>query len=171
MYYYLLILRILHITGGVMWAGAAFFMAFYLFPAVIRSGPDGGKMMQAISNTNKFPVVIAIVSSITVLTGVLLVWHLSYKFTPAWFGTRYGLSLTIGGVTAIIAYLQALFINRPGITRIQEIGSAAAARGGAPNELERTELGKLRDKIYFSTRLIAFWLFITVITMASARYL
>lgn len=170
MYTYLLILRVLHISCGVMWAGTAFVLAFYIFPAVNRSGPDGGKMMQAITGVNKFPVMISIVSTITIITGLLLMWQLSAGFNAAWFTTKYGMSLTIGGAFAFIAYVQALFINRPGINRIQSIAAVIAARGGVPMEEERVEMMKIRGKVYTSTRLIALWLFVAVVTMAGARY-
>ena len=171
MYTYLLVLRLVHILCGAAWAGTALFLAFYVFPAVIRSGPDGPRIMQAISTTNKFPVAITVVSTLTVVSGLLLVWHLSYGFTPSWFRTPYGASLGIGGLLALVAYIQALFINRPGVNRVQAIGIVVAQRGTSPNEGERAELSRLRDKLYLSTRLIALWLTISVAAMAVARYL
>jgi putative copper export protein len=170
MYIYLLILRILHIACGIFWTGTALMMVFYIFPAVARSGPDGGKIMQAITNTNKFPNVISLVATVTVLTGYLLMWQLSAGFTPAWFSSRYGIALSIGGFTASIAFVQVILINRPGIIRMQAIGKAVAAKGGVPSDAETNEVGKIRQRIIQSTRLIAFWLIITVVTMAGARY-
>lgn len=171
MYFYLLLLRILHIVGGVMWAGTAFLMTFYIFPAAIKSGPDGGKMMQAITGTNRFPQMITVVASVVVVTGFLLMWQLSSGLVPEWFSTRYGMALSLGGGASFIAYLQVLLINRPGVIRMQAISSAAAARGGAPSDAERNEMMKIRDRMVLSTRWIAFLLFLAVITMAGARYL
>jgi uncharacterized membrane protein len=170
MYYYLLTLRILHIACGVMWAGTAFLLALYIFPAIIRSGPDGGKMMQAITSTNKFPVVLTLASLITVLSGLLLMWQLSAGFNGAWFGTKYGMALSTGGLTALIAFLQAFFINRPGVLRMQAIAGAAAAKGGPPSEADRSELQRIRDRVYLSTKWIGVWLLIAVVMMAGARY-
>jgi len=81
MYIYLLILRLLHISCGVFWAGTAMFLAFYVFPAVIKAGPDGPKIMQAIMGT-KMPTVMTFISFITVLTGTLLMWNLSQASQP-----------------------------------------------------------------------------------------
>jgi len=171
MYIYLLILRILHIGCGVFWAGTALFMTFYVFPAVIKAGPDGAKITQAIMGTNKMPVVLAIISFITVLTGILLMWNLSAGFTADWFNSKYGTSLTVGGITATIAFVQALAINRPGAMRMQLIGQEIAKRGGPPKPEELAEMGKLRSRIFLSTRWIAVWVTISVVTMGAARYL
>jgi len=170
MYTYLLILRILHIVCGVFWTGTALVMVFYIFPAVERSGPEGGKIMQAITGTNKFPQVITLVAAVTVTTGYLLMWQLSAGFTPSWFSSKYGMSLGIGGLAALIAFLQALFINLPTIRRSQGIARQIASNGGVPSEEHRSMLMKLRNRVFLSTRLIAFWLIIAVITMAGARY-
>ena len=170
MYTYILILRILHIAFGVLWAGTALFMVFFVFPAVERSGPDGAKIMPAITGTNKFPQVLTLAASLTIITGYLLMWQLSAGFTPGWFSTKYGMSLSIGGATATIAFLQVLFINLPTIKRSQAIAQSAGAKGGIPSEEERNQLMKLRNRVFLSTRWIAFWLIITIVTMAGARY-
>jgi len=167
---YLITLRILHIACGVMWAGTAFVLAFYIFPAVKRSGPDGGKIMQAITGVNKFPLVISIVSTVNIVTGYLLMWKLSGGFDAVWFSSKYGMSLSIGGATALIAYVQALFINRPGILQIQKIAASVTARGVAPSAAEVSEMLKIRSRVYLSTKWIAFWLLVSVVTMAGARY-
>jgi hypothetical protein len=170
MHIYLLVLRIIHITCGVFWAGTALLMVFYIFPAVGRSGPDGGKIMQAITGTNKFPQVLTLVATLTLLSGYLLLWQLSAGFTPAWFTSKYGMALSTGGFTATIAFLQVMFINLPTIKRTQAIGQMVASKGGTPSEEQRTELMKLRNRVFLSTRWIAAWLLIAVITMAGARY-
>src|SRR5687768_7076227 len=102
MHYYLIILRILHIAFGILWAGTALLMVFYIFPAVEKAGAEGGKIMQAITGTNKFPQVLTAAATITVVTGYLMMWQLSAGFTPAWFQSKYGMSLGMGGFTALI---------------------------------------------------------------------
>jgi uncharacterized membrane protein len=170
MYTYLLVLRILHIASGVFWAGAALFMAFYIAPAVLKAGPDGGKITQAIMSTNKLPTVMTLTSLITIVSGILLMWELSFGFTGSWFSTKYGTTLTIGSVTALLGFLQGFIINRPGAARMQSIGKGIAQRGGPPTPEEQNELLKIRTRIFLSTRWIAYLLIITIITMGMARY-
>ncbi len=170
MYIYLLVLRLLHIGCGIMWAGTALMMVFYIFPAVERSGPDGGKILQAITGTNRFPQMITVVSSLTIITGFLLIWQLSSGFSAEWFSSKSGRSLAIGGSVSFIAFLQVVLINLPAILRTQTIGKSVAAKVGIPSEEERDELLKNRKRVFLSTRWIAFWLIIAIVTMAGARY-
>jgi hypothetical protein len=150
--------------------GPAFLMVFYIFPAVKKGGPEGGKILQAITATNKFPQALALAATITVTTGFLLMWQLSNGFTPQWFESKYGMSLGTGGIAATIAFLQVVLINIPSFNRTGTIMKAVASKAGVPSEEQRQELMQIRSKVIFSTRLIAFWLALAVITMAGARY-
>ena len=147
------------------------FFAFYLFPAVARSGPDGGKIMQAITSTRKLPLVLTMVGLISIISGLLLIWELSKGFTLSWFNSKYGISLSLGGFTAIIALLQGFLINKPGVERMQAIGKAAAMRGGPPTTEELSEIGRIRSRVFLSTQWLAIWIIISVLMMSIARYL
>lgn len=171
MHVYLILLRILHIVGGIFWAGTILFFAFYLFPAVIRSGPEGGKIMQVVTGTRKLPLVLTTAGLITVISGLLLIWELSKGFTLSWFNSKYGIALSIGGITAIIALLQGFLINKPGVERMQAIGKAAAMRGGPPTPDELNEIGRIRARVFLSTQWLAIWIIISVVMMSVARYL
>lgn len=158
MYLYLLVLRIVHIACGVFWAGTAIFMVFYIFPAAKKAGADGGKIMQAVTGTNKFPEVVVLTAFITVIAGVLLIWHLSAGFTFVWVDSSYGIALSIGGVTALIAFLQALLINMPAIRHTKAISRVITVKGGNRPWKSGGTLMALRKRNFFSTRLIAFCL-------------
>jgi len=56
---YVIVLRILHIFGAVFWAGTTFLFTGYVGPAVMASGPEGNKFMQALLNQTRFLRVIA----------------------------------------------------------------------------------------------------------------
>jgi len=171
MYTLLLTLRIIHIVCGVFWAGTIFFMTFYILPAVERSGPDGGKIMQSITSTNKFAVVVPVMALLTILSGLMLIWKASGGFTPFWFTTNYGLTLTIGGAFAIIAFIHGMVVNKPRVTRMEKIAKELALRGGPPTEQERNEMMSIRVTVFRTTRWLACWLGITVVAMAVARYI
>lgn len=40
-----IVLRLVHVVGGVLWVGFAVFGAFYLVPSIAETGPEGGKVM------------------------------------------------------------------------------------------------------------------------------
>jgi uncharacterized membrane protein len=81
MFNLLLILRLLHILAGVIWAGVAFYNTFFVFPAATDPGPDNGKFLQQLSVPNQFSNVLTAVSTITVLTGIILISILSAGFS------------------------------------------------------------------------------------------
>ena len=171
MYLYLLLLRLIHISCGVFWAGGALFLAVFVFPAIVKAGPDGGKITQAIMSTNKLPTVLTVMGLVTVLSGILLMYQISAGFTADWFTSRYAFSLTLGGITAIIAFLQGIIINRPGAMKMQVIGKTIAMRGGPPTPEEQAELMKIRSRIILSTQWIAAWVIISIASMGIARYI
>lgn len=113
MEYYLILLRLIHIPTGVFWAGVATYLAFFILPAVKAAGPEGGKFMQQLSRTNKLPIVMMLMSTLNILSGVFLVERLSNGFGMAWITSAYGLTLTIGGVLALIAYFVGMAVNMP----------------------------------------------------------
>ena len=51
----LILMRLVHIVGGVFWAGTAMFTVVFLIPAVRALGPAGGPVMQEIAEKRKLP--------------------------------------------------------------------------------------------------------------------
>ena len=66
---YVLVLRIIHVFGGVFWGGAGLFMAGFLSPAVKATGPDGGKVMGNLVTGTRWNTAIASASGLTVVSG------------------------------------------------------------------------------------------------------
>lgn len=168
---YLIILRLLHICFGVFWAGAAIYLACFIAPAVKAAGPEGTRFMQQLARTNKLPVVMTIAATLTVLSGVLLLWKLSGGFQSAWMSSRHGMILNIGGGLAIIAYFEGLFVTRPTVEKINKLGQNIAAAGNPPTAEQMQQLMQLRKKIFAANNFVAVLLAITVIAMSLVRYM
>ncbi len=166
---HLLILRLLHIVSGVLWAGAVFTLAFFLLPAINALGAGGGKVMQQFVKTNKYPLVMSIAATTNILSGIAMYWILSDRFSLEWMLTNYGMSLTLGGLTALVAYIIGLTVNRPGALRMEQIGKEIAATG-IPTDEQIHEISKIKNRLTVSTNYIAYLLLFTVVTMAIARY-
>src|ERR1041384_7050969 len=104
---YLIFLRFLHIVSAIFWAGSVMYLALFIVPAVKAMGPDCGKFMQQLSQTNKMPIVMTTAGTLTILAGILLIERISGGFTAEWFGTPHGIVISIGATFAIIAWLMA----------------------------------------------------------------
>lgn len=166
---YLFFLRLVHIVAGVIWAGAAIMLGFFVLPAINTSGPEGGKVMQQIVATNKYPLVMNVVSGLTVISGILLIWHFSGGFKIPWIISVHGGVLVLGGLAAIVAYFLGYFFNRPCGLRMAQIRKEIA--GGKPTEKQIAEINAIRKKVSASSLYIGALLLLSVATMAVARYL
>jgi uncharacterized membrane protein len=170
MFEYLFTLRLLHIVAGAFWAGTAISMALFILPAIKAMGPDGSKMMQKIASTNRFPMVLTLASTLTILSGVLLFWEISLHLNPDWLLSNKGLVLTFGSLAAIVAYVVGFIVNKPGSTRLAKIGQEIAAAGGPPSPEQMAEITRIRQRMTTSTNAIALLLLLSVSAMAVVRY-
>ena len=168
---YLIILRCIHISCGIFWAGSTIYLAAFIAPAVNATGPEGSKFMQQLSRTNKLPLVMTLAGTLTVLAGTLLIWKVSSGLNADWMGSRHGIILSTGALMAIISYLIGLTVNRPVIAKISNLGKAIALQGAPPSPEQLGQLMSLRKKLFLATNVIAFLLVITIIAMSLLHYL
>lgn len=166
----LIILRLLHISTGVFWAGATIYLALFIAPAVQASGQEGSKFMQQLSKTRKLPVVMTIMATLNVICGVWLMWKLSSGFQSPYMSSKHGIILSFGGTLAIIAYLEGIFVTRPTVIKLSRLGGAIAKAGGPPTLEQAQLLMAYRKKIFRANNFVATLLAITVIAMSIVRY-
>ena len=166
-----LALRLIHVVLGVFWAGTIFFLVLYLAPAIGRAGPDGGKVLAQISGARFFEVM-PLVALLTILSGLWLMWILSGGFGAAFFTSRWGLALTLGGAASLVAFVVGTMVMRPTTLRLLDLGPRLAA---STSEEERQKLGEemaaLRYRSRTASRWVAVLLLVAVAGMAAARYL
>lgn len=156
----LLVLRLLHIVGGVYWGGAIFFTVLFLGPSLRDAGPDGAKVMQGIQ-ARGFMTWTPVVALLVIVSGIDLLRRVSGNFQPEWFGTARGMTLSLGMVAAIVAFVIGYFVMRPAMMRAGRL----AAEGGDP-----ARVGALRARATTTSRVVAVLLLVAVITMAVGRY-
>jgi uncharacterized membrane protein len=168
---YSLLLHVIHIGCALFWGGTILFLHFYVLPAVKGAGPDGGKIMQAIISTRKMPVVLTTIGFTTIIAGLLLLEYVSAGFTSTWFGSRMGITLSIGGTLGLTALLIGFFYNKPAADKVAKISAALATSGTPPNPEQLAVINDSRVRIIRGTKLMAWLILITVICMASARHM
>ncbi len=166
---FFLILRVIHILGGVFWVGAAFLLAGFIGPAVQATAPEGGKVMQHLLARTRYNQAMAWASSLTVLTGLLLLERVSGGFQGPWMASGTGMVLTVSGALGVVAYLHSLFTIARSNARMAQIARAVQATAGPPTEAQWDELGALQAKAARNGRITALMLLLVVIGMAAAR--
>lgn len=168
---YVIVLRILHIFGGVFWAGTTFLFTGYLGPAIMAAGPEGSKFLQALLNQTRFLKVISAASGVTVLSGLLLYWRASGGLRPAWMSTGTGLGLTLGGLAGLAAFAIALGVQNRAGRRLARLGREVQASGGIPTPEQGAQMQAAAGAIRRGGQWSSIVLILSILGMAAAQYL
>jgi hypothetical protein len=170
---YLVGFRILHVLGAIAWGGSVFLMVFFLQPTAKAIGPAAGPFMRELLGTRKLINWVLRLAGITIVAGGFLYWH-DLQLVGGlgdFLGTRFGLWLTIGAVSALVAFGIGMFATKPTIERSLAIGGRIAQAGDVPPPDLVQELGATQAR----ARTLAKWnlTFVTLaaLTMSTARYL
>lgn len=163
--YYLLLLRIIHIVGGVFWAGSAFMLVQYVAPAVNLAGPEGAKFMQRLVLGTRFVLVTATTAGLTVLTGLLLYWRASGGLNADWMSTGTGVMFTIGGLAGLIAFFAGSAIG----ANSRKLATLGASLQGPPSPEQGAEVAALQNRLTNLGAASAILLLVVLIAMATAQ--
>ncbi len=142
------VLRFVHVVGGILWAGLFAFTFLFLTPAVQALGPDGGKVVAALQRRGLM-IVMPVVALLTIGSGLWLMQRSPVGRLPGFL---------VGGAAALIAFLLGLIVLRPLMEKV--------ATATDPAEGQR-----LRARSVTVTRWVAVFMFIAVVAMAVARYI
>lgn len=147
-------MRVVHVLGACIWLGAAFFIAWFLMPAMRDAGPDGGKVMAAVQKRG-WVVLMPVIATITVLTGF---WLYRPYMGAEGNAAKY---LGLGGVIGVIA----LVIGGGVVGR-----SMSKAEKLSANPATMAEAGALRAKAMTWVRIMSVLVIVTAILMTIAMY-
>lgn len=129
-----LLLRILHVLGGMFWVGSGLFTSLFLVPALATSGATAGQVMAGLQQRRLFTV-LPLVAVMTMVTGLRLMWITSAGFSPQYFASASGRAFAIAGAASVVAFLVSLLISRPSAMRAgqleREISSAPEGQRAA----------------------------------------
>ena len=169
---YVIVLRILHIFGGVAWGGSVFLFVVFVQPSSASIGPAAGPFMQELLGRRKLVNYILWIAALTIVAGLLLYWrdwHAFGSFSD-WIGSRLGLILTIGGLSAIVGFGIGLFGTKPGVDRLMALARRAAEAGGSPAPEVLAEIPRLQARLKALARTNLAFIAIAVLAMSTARY-
>ena len=167
----LVVLRLIHVLGGIFWVGSALFTAFFLVPALMTAGPAGGAIMGALQQRRLFTI-LPIVALATILSGARLMWIASGGFRAEYFESRSGATYAIAAAASVTAFLLSLAISRPMAMRGAKLaGEMAQTSEGEPRVRLAAELARVRRRGAIATTIGVSLLVIAAAGMAVARYL
>lgn len=166
----LLVLRIIHVVGSVVWVGTAVFLSFFLIPAMGAAGPAGAPVMAALMKRRMF-VIVPTVAVFTILAGLRLLWINSGGFNAAYFATRMGMTYATGAVVSIVGFGIFLTVNRPALGKMGALQAQMAQLSEAERGPLMAQVTALRARLATASRVIAILLLIAAVAMAIGRYM
>lgn len=165
----LLVLRVIHIVGGIIWVGSTFLSFFYLMPAIAQAGPGGGQVMANLQQRKLFTV-LPVVAILTMLSGLRLMQIVSGGFDGAYFRTGPGQMFSMAGGLAILAFLIGITISRPAAMKMARMQQAAASDEVTRSKIQ-AEVKALQRRAGLSGTIVTWMLAVAAAGMAVARYL
>lgn len=165
----MIVLRVVHILGGIFWVGAALFSAFFLFPTIREAGPQGGRVMQLLMQ-RKLPVYMNIISGLTMLSGFVLYWRM-ISMSSAWAGSRPGMVFGLGGALTVLAAIVGGGVNARAGKKLGALGAEIQASGGPPSAEQAATMNDLQKRLRIGMILATTFLVSAAICMAIGRYM
>jgi uncharacterized membrane protein len=164
--YLVIVLRLVHILGGITWVGAALILNFFVGPSVAATEVAGQQFMRHLMLKTRFTNVVTIAAILTVLAGAIL-YARDASAGPSWQSSGPGIGYGVGGAFAVVGLICGMIV---GIT------SGALARlgqeiQGKPTEEQMRKLEALRKRLNTVGPLNVYSLLIAAGLMAVARYL
>jgi uncharacterized membrane protein len=165
----ILILRLVHVLGGTLWASWVVIAAVFVLPIVLASGPEGGRFMQGLMSRRLTPVMTTAMIA-ALVSGFWLYVVIPGGLSWGWVTSGMGLVLGLGGLAAVGGALVGVFISIPSAKRMGEIGRAVQASGGPPSPEQAGELAGLRQRLRTGAMAGSTLLIAATAAMAIARY-
>jgi uncharacterized membrane protein len=166
----LLLMRAIHVVGGVFWVGGVVVLTRFVLPAARASGPAAGPMMQQMAR-RKLGAYIPVLSILTVLSGLGLYWHDSGGFrSHEWLRSPSAMTFGAGGLLALIVFALGISIISPTGRQMERLGARMQQAGGPPAPELISEMQAVQARMAWSTTTAAVLLTLTALLMSVARY-
>ena len=165
----IMVLRVIHIFGGVFWVGFAFFNIGFLQPTVKATGAEGQKTMQYLTQKTRLLSTVYATATLTMLSGLIMYWILS-GFRLSFIFSGYGLVLTVGSIAGVIAWIYAVVVIRGIFNRMQTVGQEIQTQGSPPTPAQATQMQALVARLGKVGQVALVFLVIALLGMATAQY-
>ena len=170
--WFFIVFRLIHILGGVAWAGGVFLFVVFVQPSAAALGPTAGPMMGQLLDQRKLVDRFLQLAGITIVAGLVMYIKIASDFGSLGnlLSSGYGVALTIGMVTAIAAASFGAFVTRPNVGRLMGIQRGIAEAGQPPTPEQGAQIATIQRTLKIYARLSLGLLVVTVAAMATARY-
>jgi uncharacterized membrane protein len=166
--FYLIILRFVHVVASVSWAGGGFVTFLFVGPTAKDLEPAGTQFMAHMAGKRRFNGFMVINSTLTVLSGALLLWASTGGDLSTYIQSGPGLGFALGSLAGIIVYFVGMFGVGMPTGKLSQLGEEIQKAGTPPTPVQVAQMQKLDKTISFYHK-IDFGL-VALILMGTARY-
>jgi uncharacterized membrane protein len=170
----LVVLRLVHILGGIFWLGATLVLAGFVVPAIRAVGPSAGPVMSQLMVQRRLQFWINVSMSLAIVAGLALFAIDSRAAGGGFARSRMGITLSVGTLLAIAAAGVGGAVGKPTAQKLGELAQRmqeAQRGGGAPPADLVAQAAPLQAKLSRALTIISWLLLLSATTMAIARYL
>jgi hypothetical protein len=167
-----LLLRLIHVTAGVWWAGSIFLFVVFVQPSARAIAPAGAPFMMELLGKRKLPDRLLALGGVTIAAGLWLYW-IDWQDAPnltEFAKQGFGLGITLGALSAITAWLIGLFATRPTAGRFMALAGQVAASGQPPSPEVGQQMQQLQGKLTTLAKVNLTFVTIAVVCMGTARF-
>lgn len=159
------ILRFLHIIAGILWAGGALALTFFIAPTMSATGDAGKQFAGHLIGKTRFSNYMMVTGLTTVIAGSILYGIDSNWFSSAWMRTPTGIGFGIGAAAGILAFIFGMMLGNAN-TGLAALGAQIQ---GKPSAEQMTALQALLNRQKLATQGNMTCMLIAIALMASAR--
>ncbi len=167
MYLLVIILRLLHILGGVFWVGGALATNFFVGPTIGATGDAGKQFAGHLMSRTRFTAAMTGGAIVTVIAGFLLYGIDSAWFSSAWRSSGPGIGFAIGALFALVGLVTGMMNGKNN----KAMGRIGAQIQGRPTSEQAAILAAISKQQAWVVPVNSYSLLLAVFFMAIARYL
>ena len=168
--FYLIVLRFVHVIASVCWAGGGFVTFLFVSPTAKDLEPAGTQFIAHMAGKRRFNIFMVINSTLTVLSGALLLWITTGGDLVTYMKTGPGLGFFLGSLAGVVVYFVGMFGVGMPTGKLSKLGEEIQKAGVPPTPAQLAELQKLEKTISFYHKVDFALVALSLILMATARY-
>ena len=166
----MVVLRFIHIVLGVLWVGGVFALSAIIVPGMQQLGLPLDGLMRTL-NHKKFSQIMMAFGGLNVLAGLTMMYLLSRGNEQAFYQSHFGRTLSLGGLSAILALVIGASVSRPAMEKAGKLQAHLKNNPAKGDDPRLAQLAALQRRVVSVSKVIIGLLLFAVTCMAVARYI
>jgi uncharacterized membrane protein len=167
---YLIVLRLVHVVSSVCWVGGGFTTFLFVGPTAKDMQPMGMEFLAHMAGKRRFNTFMMVNSTLTVLSGALLLWAVTGDSLAEYLQTGPGLGFALGSLAGVVVYFVGMFGVGMPTGKLSKLGAEIKLAGLPPTPAQVAEIQKLDQTISFYHKVDFALVALSLILMATSRY-